>query len=441
MATVKGDVHDIGKNIVGVVLACNNYEVIDLGVMVPARRSWRRRSARRSTSSALRPDHAVARRDGARRRRDGARGLRHAAADRRRHDLRVHTAVKIAPRYNAQPGVSRARRLARRRRRLGAAPSGRAGRDYVDVAAEYEVAIRVPAQSGTKQRVMRSPARANALQARTGRPTRRRSRLPGTRVFEEYPLPNSSPTSTGRRSSKMLDLIVREKWLTAKGVVAFWPCRREGDDVVIYSDETRTKEISRLYFLRQQIEKRAPRANMCLADFISPEADWIGGFAVTAGHGIEQHLARFKADHDDYSDILLKALADRLAEAFAERLHERVRKTLWGYAPEEALSNEELVREKYRGIRPAPGYPACPDHSQKPELFRLLNAGQNAGIQLTESFAMIPTSAVSGYYFAHPDAQYFGVARIGKDQVEDYAARRGVSLEQAERWLRPNIGY
>ena len=164
---------------------------------------------------------------------------------------------------------------------------------------------------------------------------------------------------------------------------------------------------------------------MCLADFVSPKADWIGGFAVTAGHGIEQHLARFKADHDDYSDILLKALADRLAEAFAERLHERVRKTIWGYAPDEALSNEELVREKYRGIRPAPGYPACPDHSQKPELFRLLNAGQNAGITLTESFAMIPTSAVSGYYFAHPQAEYFGVARIGRDQLEDYARRRG----------------
>jgi len=240
---------------------------------------------------------------------------------------------------------------------------------------------------------------------------------------------------------KMLDRIVRETLLTAKGVVAFWPCRRDGDDVVLFEDDTRSKEISRLYFLRQQVEKRAPRANMCLADFISPEADWIGGFAVTAGHGIEEHLARFKADHDDYSDILLKALADRLAEAFAERLHERVRKTLWGYAPDEALTNEELTREKYRGIRPAPGYPACPDHSQKPELFRLLNAGQNAGISLTESFAMMPTSAVSGYYLAHPEAQYFGVARIGRDQLEDYAKRRGCSIEQAEKWLRQNIGY
>ncbi len=239
----------------------------------------------------------------------------------------------------------------------------------------------------------------------------------------------------------MLELVVREKWLTAKGVVSFWPCRREGDDVVLFEDDTHTRKCRGCTSCASRSRKRAPRANMCLADFISPKADWIGGFAVTAGHGIEAHLARFKADHDDYSDILLKALADRLAEAFAERLHERVRKTLWGYAPEEALTNDELTREKYRGIRPAPGYPACPDHSQKPELFRLLNAGQNAGITLTDSFAMMPTSAVSGYYFAHPEAQYFGVARIGRDQLEDYARRRGCTIEQAERWLRPNIGY
>ncbi len=211
--------------------------------------------------------------------------------------------------------------------------------------------------------------------------------------------------------------------------------------MVLFEDESHAKEISRLYFLRQQIEKRKPRANMCLADFIAPKADWIGGFAVTAGHGIEQHLARFKADTDDYSEILLKALADRLAEAFAERLHERVRKTLWGFAPDEALSNDDLIREKYRGIRPAPGYPACPDHSQKPELFRLLSAGQNAGMSLTESFAMLPTAAVSGYYFAHPEAQYFGVARIGRDQLEDYARRRGIPVDEAEKYLRPNLGY
>ncbi|MCA3254836.1 MAG: 5-methyltetrahydrofolate--homocysteine methyltransferase [Alphaproteobacteria bacterium] len=192
-------------------------------------------------------------------------------------------------------------------------------------------------------------------------------------------------------------------------------------------------------FLRQQIEKREGRANFCLADFVSPEADWLGGFAVTAGLGIETYLARFRAAHDDYSDILLKALADRLAEALAEMMHERVRKDLWGYAPDENLTNEELIRERYAGIRPAPGYPACPDHSVKPDLFRLLGAGE-IGMTLTESFAMLPTAAVSGFYFAHPESQYFGVARVGPDQVADYAARRGASIQQAETWLRPNLG-
>ena len=305
---------------------------------------------------------------------------------------------------------------------------------------------------------MRSQAaRANAFKIDWSAYTPPKPAVTGTRVFAEYPLHElveridwtpffrawelagnypailedkvvgESARKLYADARKMLDHIVREKWLTAKGVVSFWPCRRDGDDVVLFEDDTRTKEISRLYFLRQQIEKRAPRANMCLADFISPEADWIGGFAVTAGHGIEQHLARFKADHDDYSDILLKALADRLAEAFAERLHERVRKTLWGYAPDEALTNDELMREKYRGIRPAPGYPACPDHSQKPELFRLLNAGQNAGISLTESFAMMPTSAVSGYYFAHPEAAVF--------RRRPHRPRPGRGLCQASRLL------
>ncbi|MBK5264117.1 MAG: methionine synthase, partial [Alphaproteobacteria bacterium] len=233
----------------------------------------------------------------------------------------------------------------------------------------------------------------------------------------------------------MLDTIIAEKWLTASGVAALWPCRREGDDVLIETD----KGEIRMPFLRQQIKKREGRANMCLADFIAPEGDWIGGFAVTAGHGIETQLARFKAAHDDYNDILLKALADRLAEAFAERLHQHVRTTLWGYAEGEQLTNEALVREQYRGIRPAPGYPACPDHSQKPLLFSMLNATENTGITLTESFAMWPTAAVSGFYFGHPQSEYFGVARIGRDQLEEYTGRRGVDLQTAERWLRPNL--
>jgi 5-methyltetrahydrofolate--homocysteine methyltransferase len=235
----------------------------------------------------------------------------------------------------------------------------------------------------------------------------------------------------------MLDRMIAEKWVTAKGVAGLWRARREGDDVIVVP---RNDEV-RLPFLRQQVKKREGRPNMCLADFIAPDEDWIGGFAV-AIHGLEPHLARFKADHDDYSDILLKALADRFAEAFAERLHRHVRTNLWGYAADEQLSNEDLIREKYRGIRPAPGYPACPDHSLKPILFDMLGGGPGghpAGIELTSSYAMLPASAVSGFYFGHRDSQYFGVARIGPDQLDNYAGRRRVSLEQAERWLRPNL--
>jgi len=473
MATVKGDVHDIGKNIVGVVLQCNNFEVIDLGVMVPFQDILK--SANDNKADMI-----------------GLSGLITPSLDemvtvaeemtRQGFELplliggattsKVHTALRIAPRYKGTTvHVLDASRAVGVCTALVSESGAQAADFAAKVATEYE-AIRVERAGGTKEKVVPlAAARANEFKIDWSAYTPPKPAVRGTRIFAEYPLHElveridwtpffrawelagnypailedkvvgESAKKLYADARKMLEHIVREKWLTAKGVVGFWPCRRDGDDVVLFADDTRTKEISRLYFLRQQVEKRAPRANMCLADFISPEADWIGGFAVTAGHGIEEHLARFKADHDDYSDILLKALADRLAEAFAERLHERVRKTLWGYAPEEALTNEELTREKYRGIRPAPGYPACPDHSQKPELFRLLNAGQNAGISLTESFAMMPTSAVSGYYFAHPDAQYFGVARIGRDQLEDYAKRRGCSIEQAEKWLRQNIGY
>jgi 5-methyltetrahydrofolate--homocysteine methyltransferase len=230
----------------------------------------------------------------------------------------------------------------------------------------------------------------------------------------------------------MLDRIIAEGWLTARGVAGLWRARRDGDDVLVIGGN----EEVRLPFLRQQMKKRQGRPNMCLADFVSEQDDWIGGFAV-AIHGIEPHLVRYKAAHDDYSDILLKALADRLAEAFAERLHQHVRTELWGYAADENLSNEELIKERYRGIRPAPGYPACPDHSLKPLLLKLL--GDGAGVRLTESFAMTPASAVSGFYFAHPESAYFGVARIGQDQLEDYSERRGVDVETATRWLRPNL--
>jgi len=473
MATVKGDVHDIGKNIVGVVLQCNNFEVIDLGVMVPFQDILKSANDNRADmiglSGLITPslDEMVTVAEEMTRQ-----GFKVPLLIGGATTSKVHTALRIAPRYKGTTvHVLDASRAVGVCTALTSDSKGQAHDFAAKVAAEYE-AIRVERADGKKDKVVSLEiARANAYAIDWSKYTPPKPAVTGTRIFAEYPLHElieridwtpffrawelagvypsiledkvvgESARKLYADARKMLEHVVREKWLTAKGVVSFWPCRRDGDDVVLFEDETRAKEISRLYFLRQQVEKRSGRANMCLADFISPDADWIGGFAVTAGHGIEQHLARFKADHDDYSDILLKALADRLAEAFAERLHERVRKTLWGYAPDEALANDELVREKYRGIRPAPGYPACPDHSQKPELFRLLNAGQNAGMVLTESFAMLPTAAVSGYYFAHPEAQYFGVARIGRDQLEDFARRRGVPIEQAERWLRPNIGY
>jgi 5-methyltetrahydrofolate--homocysteine methyltransferase len=241
-----------------------------------------------------------------------------------------------------------------------------------------------------------------------------------------------------RDAREMLDRIVAEKWLTARGVIGLWRANAVGDDVELDDGTT-------LRFLRQQADKPADRPDFCLADFVAPKtsgvADWVGAFAVTAGIGIEPHLARFEREHDDYSSILLKALADRLAEAFAERLHERVRREFWGYAPDEALDNDALIGEKYRGIRPAPGYPACPDHTEKATLFRLLDATKNAGIELTEGFAMYPAAAVSGWYFSHPRSQYFVVGRLTKEQVQDYAKRKGWSLAEAERWLASNLDY
>jgi 5-methyltetrahydrofolate--homocysteine methyltransferase len=240
----------------------------------------------------------------------------------------------------------------------------------------------------------------------------------------------------------MLDKIVAEKWLTAKAVFGIWLANSVGDDVVLSPAEGTT---ATLHFLRQQVDKPVDRPDFCLADFIAPKGsgkqDWIGAFAVTAGIGIDEHVARFEAEYDDYNAILLKALADRLAEALAERLHQRVRKEFWGFEPEETLDNQALIAEKYRGIRPAPGYPACPEHSEKATLFRLLDAGRNADMQLTESFAMLPTAAVSGYYFSHPKSQYFVVGRVSKEQAADYAKRKGVDLIQAERWLASNLDY
>ena len=460
MATVKGDVHDIGKNIVGVVLQCNGYEVIDLGVMVP----W-------STilETAQKEDVDII----------GLSGLITPSLDemvtvaeemqRAKMTIplliggattsKVHTALRIDPAYkgavihvlDASRAVGVASQLLSDTQATG----------YIEsVAIDYEK-VRVAREGKGKKDVLPlAEARANAYKPdfadKAPAPLQ-----PGLHVFEEWDLADLRETfdwtpffrawelagtypsileddvvgESARNlfadAQKMLDQIVEEKWLTARGVCSFWECHGDGDDILL-ADGTR------LPMLRQQFQKSRGRANFCLSDFIDPAGDWLGGFAVGI-HGIDPHIARFKEAHDDYSDILLKALADRFAEAFAERLHQHVRTTLWGYAPGEQLTNEALIREQYRGIRPAPGYPACPDHSLKPILFDLLKAQDNARITLTESQAMLPTSAVSGFYFAHPESQYFGVARIGRDQLEDYAARRGVDLATAERWLRPNL--
>ncbi len=465
MATVKGDVHDIGKNIVGVVLQCNGYEVIDLGVMVP----WQdilkcahdNQADMIGLSGLITPslDEMVT-----------------VAEEMTRAEMtmplliggattsKVHTALRIDPAYNgpvihvldASRAVGVASRLLSDTQRDG----------FVEeTAAEYAHVREVREGKGQSQLLTLEEARANYYDAYlSDKPAP--PEKPGVHVFEDWDLAdlrecfdwtpffrawelhgtypsilNDEVVGESARNLKadadaMLDRIIAEKWLTARGVAGLWPCARDGDDVTIH--RVNREEHVTLPFLRQQVKKSRDRANMCLADFIDPNGDWIGGFAVGI-HGIEEHSQRFLDAKDDYSDILLKALADRFAEAFAERLHQHVRKDLWGYAPDEQLTNEALIKEQYRGIRPAPGYPACPDHSLKPILFGLLEAEKNVGLSLTESFAMYPTAAVSGFYFGHPEAQYFGVARIGRDQLEDYAARRGVDIATAERWLRPNL--
>jgi 5-methyltetrahydrofolate--homocysteine methyltransferase len=472
MATVKGDVHDIGKNIVGVVLQCNNFEVIDLGVMVPFQDILKCANENKADiiglSGLITPslDEMVTVADEMQRL-----GMTMPLLIGGATTSRVHTALRIATKYGG-PVIH----VVDASRAVGVCSqlmSDTQRDDFVaGVSADYEQ-VRIQRAGGAKEAsiVPLQAARDNGYKIDWQGYTPPKPAFLGTKVFDDYPLEDlveridwtpffqawelagqypriltdevvgESATALYKDARAMLDKIIAEKWITAKAVIGFWPSQRDVDDVILFSDETRTAELSRVHFLRQQFEKREGKANMCLADFVAPSGDYFGGFAVTTGHGIEVKLAEFKQANDDYSDILLKALADRLAEAFAERLHERARQDYWGYAPSEALSNEDLVREKYAGIRPAPGYPACPDHSEKPELFRLLDAENKAGIQLTDSFAMLPTAAVSGYYFAHPNAEYFGVARIGKDQVEDYARRRNVTAAQAEKWLRPNLGY
>ncbi|MCL9982970.1 MAG: methionine synthase [Erythrobacter sp.] len=465
MATVKGDVHDIGKNIVGVVLQCNGYDVIDLGVMVP----WPTILASANDNKAdmiglsglITPslDEMVTVAEEMQRA-----GMTMPLLIGGATTSKVHTALKIDPAYEG-PVIH----VLDASRAVGVASkllSDTQRDEYVAQVEDEYIHVR-DARAGKSQSVLLSleDARANFYDAfLSDKPAP--PEQPGVHVFPDWDLAHlrqfidwtpffrawelhgnypailkdevvgETATQLFADANAMLDQIIAEKWLTARGVAGLWPCARDGDDVTIHLAET--EEHVRLPFLRQQVKKSRDRANMCLADFIDPNGDWIGGFAVGI-HGIDPHSARFQADKDDYSDILLKALADRFAEAFAEALHQHVRTTLWAYAPGEQLTCEALIKEEYRGIRPAPGYPACPDHSLKPILFALLGAPANAGLTLTESFAMWPTAAVSGFYFGHPESQYFGVARVGRDQLEDYAARRGVSIEQAERWLRPNL--
>ena len=482
MATVKGDVHDIGKNIVGVVLQCNGFEVVDLGVMVP----WSAILAAANENDAdmiglsglITPslDEMVTVGEEMERA-----GMKMPLLIGGATTSKVHTALRIAPAYSG-PVVH----VLDASRAVGVATtlvSDTQRDDYVvKVAEEYAAVRRAREGKGQNELLPLAKARANGFSAdmalKPAAPAQ-----PGIHAYRDWDLASlrdyidwtpffrawelagvypailddavvgESARSLFDDAQKMLDRIIAEKWLTARAVVGLWPCARHDDDVIVdlkgdfNAEELKGldllnlvegTDVVRLPFLRQQIVKREGRANMCLADFVDPKGDWIGGFAVSI-HGIEPHLARFKAAIDDYSDILLKALADRLAEAMAEALHQHVRTTLWGYAPDEQLDNEALIREKYRGIRPAPGYPACPEHSLKSTLFEMLDAHHATGISLTESFAMLPTAAVSGFYFGHPQAEYFGVARIGEDQVSDYATRRGVDLERAKRLLRPNL--
>ncbi|GGF34253.1 methionine synthase [Marmoricola endophyticus] len=475
MATVKGDVHDIGKNIVGVVLQCNNYDVIDLGVMVPAQQILDK--AKEVGADII-----------------GLSGLITPSLDemvgfatemeRQGFDIplliggattsRAHTAVKVSPRYDhpviwvkdASRSVPVAAALLspERREKL-----------VTETEADYESLRERHAAKGERKLVRVDDARADAPAIDWSSYEPPAPKQPQRQVFEDYDLAElreyidwqpffnawemkgrfpdilHNPT-TGEAASKlyedaqeMLDTLIEEKWLTAKGVIGFFPAASVGDDIEVYADDSRAEVRATLHHLRQQGEHRQGVAHKALSDYVAPKdaglADHVGGFAVTAGLGSAERVAAFKEANDDYSAILLESLADRLAEAFAERMHQRVRQEFWGFQPEEDLDNADLIAEKYRGIRPAPGYPACPEHTEKQTLWDLLEVEETTGITLTESMAMWPGAAVSGWYFSHPDSQYFVVGRLGQDQVEDYAKRKGWDLRTAEKWLSANLGY
>jgi 5-methyltetrahydrofolate--homocysteine methyltransferase len=477
MATVKGDVHDIGKNIVGVILQCNNFEVIDLGVMVPAAKILE--TARRRDADIIGLSGLIT---------PSLEEMVHNAKEMQREGFTIplliggattsqtHTAVKIAPNYDqptihvkdASRAVGVVQNLVSERHRTGYAER---------IAAEYEE-VRVK-HAGRRSSTMLSPlgkARANRTKIEWKGYTPPRPNVLGVKAFDDYSLEEirnyidwtfffhswqmkgSYPKimddpEKGTEARKLfddaqtlLDRIIAEKWLEARAVIGLFPANAlPNDDIEVYADESRKEVLKEFHFLRQQRAKPPGRPNRSLADFVAPKEtgleDYIGFFAVTAGLGADEVSQRFRDEHDDYNAIMVQALADRLSEAFAELMHERVRKQFWGYAADENLSSEALIKEEYRGIRPAPGYPACPEHTEKGILWDLLDAEKNSGIKLTESYAMYPPSAVSGFYFSHPDSRYFGVAEIGRDQASDYAERKGMTLDEAEKWLAPNLAY
>ncbi len=477
IATVKGDVHDIGKNIVSVVLQCNNFDVVNLGVMVPAEKILQ--TARDEKADIIGLSGLIT---------PSLEEMAHVAKEMERQGFklplliggattsRVHTAVKIEPNYSGPtiwvPDASRS---------VGVCTSLMSDELKTDFARKMkEENQRTRAQHKGKKG--QGPHHSIAEARRHGLKTDWGSYVPpvptflGAKVLNNYPLAEIARLIdwtpffqtwelTGRYpkilqdeivgeaardlftdAQAMLERIIQEKWLTANAVIGLYPANSvNSDDVELYTDESRTKVLTTFHYLRQQMVKPEDRANHCLADLIAPKEsgvqDYIGCFAVTAGIGIDPLVEAFEEKHDDYSAIMLKALADRLAEAFAELMHLRIRKEFWGFVPDENLSVEALIGEEYRGIRPAPGYPACPDHTEKGALFDLLHAQENAGITLTESFAMLPTAAVSGFYFSHPESHYFAVGKIDRDQVQDYARRKGLPVEVAEKWLAPALSY
>jgi len=476
MATVKGDVHDIGKNIVSVVLQCNNYQIVDLGVMTPAENILER--AREENADIIGLSGLIT---------PSLDEMVHVAKEMEREGFKIplliggattsrkHTAVKIAPAYSgavmhvddASKSVGVSNSLLNRNNRDSYIKNLKS--EQKEILREYN------AQMAVSDLVSLNTARNNGFKTDWNSFRPHKPAYPGITVLQnmttgmlrdyidwtpfftaweikgkypdilKHPSKGEEATRLFNDAQKLLTEIIENNWLESRGIIGLFPANSTGDDIEIFADESRSSVLTVIHTLRQQMERRNKRPNLALADYIAPkesgQLDYMGFFAVTTGIGTDALIARFEKNHDDYKAIMVKALADRLAEAAAEYLHEQVRKKYWGYASDEELENSALIKEKYRGIRPAPGYPACPDHSEKEILFSLLDITKNTSIELTESMAMIPASSVSGYYFAHPDAAYFGVGKIAKDQVQDYARRKGMSVNVAEKWLSPSLGY